>query len=219
MEPKNKQGTPCLVKTYAILLLIFACILAAGCSQEGLADAGGAADPSGGPDKNEKVIQTVIEKEFSGPDKTYQGLRNAVMDAHDADMSQEEYDAFMKSPVYSDYTGYMKKTYASYFTDNAYDFFITSTPAFRYSVFDGDFNLSPRHIDITQNEQEPTLYSFTFEVEHKGADGEIGYYNFEGEALVPEEGKIGKIQFHDLDGLQEKMSEQNAWDKMAAEYP
>jgi hypothetical protein len=151
MEPKNKQGTPCLVKTYAILLLIFACILAAGCSQEGLADAGGAADPSGGPDKNEKVIQTVIEKEFSGPDKTYQGLRNAVMDAHDADMSQEEYDAFMKSPVYSDYTGYMKKTYASYFTDNAYDFFITSTPAFRYSVFDGDFNLSPLHIDITQN--------------------------------------------------------------------
>lgn len=207
MKSKNKPEIPCLLKIYGILLLIFFCFLAAGCSQEGLAEAEGAADPSEGPGKNEKVIQTVIEKEFSAPDETYQELRKAVMDAHDSDMSQEEYDAFMKSPVYSNYTGYMKKTYASYFTDNAYDFFITSTPAFRYSVFAGDFKLSPRHIDITQHEQEPTLYSFTFQVEHKGADREIGNYNFEGEALVPEEGKIGKIQFHDLDGLQEKVSE------------
>lgn len=207
MQPKNKPETPYILKNYIFLLLIVSCFLAAGCSQKGLADAAGSADSSHVSDKNEKVIQTVIEKEFSGPDETYQELRKAVMDAHDSDMSQEEYDAFMKSSVYSDYTGYMKKTYATYFTDNAYDFFITSTPAFRYSVFDGDFKLSPRHIDITQHEQEPTLYSFTFQVEHIGTDGKIGHYNFEGEALVPEEGKIGKIQFHDLDGLQEKVNE------------
>lgn len=195
-------------KLSSILLLIISCLLIGGCTQK---EAGGSSEAVEKTDYNKEVIRTIIKKEFNGPDGKYKELRHAVMEAHESDMSQEEYDAFMESPVYRKYTGYMKKTYAPYFTDNTYDTFINSTPAFLYSVFDNDFKLSTKDIAITQHEKEPTLYTFTFQVVHEGAAGEVANFNFEGEALVPEKGKIGRIQFNDIDGLQDRVREQEAF--------
>ncbi|MDN3451537.1 hypothetical protein QMA09_15160 [Planococcus sp. APC 3906] len=180
-------------KISGMLLLIFASAVITGCSATG-------ADPEETADKSEQAIQAVIEKEFNGPDEKYEELLDAAMEAQISEKYSEDYEAYLESPEYEALMGYMEETYAPYFTDNGYDNFINQA-AFMYSTFDGEYQLSTSAIEIAQNEKEPTLYDFTFQVEYTDENGESSQFNFEGDAIAPEEGKIGKIQY--LDGFED----------------
>lgn len=175
-------------------VLLLASLVMAGCSGQGTTETDEAAD------KNAEAISAVIEKEFNGPDEIYRELWETAMAKQQADMSQEEYDAITAGPEYQALEDYTEEAYASYFTENGFDDFSRSG-AFYYSLFEGDYQLSMSDIDIAQNEQEPTLYTFTFNVLHEDEP-----FTFEGKAMVPENGKIGKIEFLDKDGLADKLN-------------
>ncbi|WP_211654805.1 hypothetical protein [Planococcus alpniumensis] len=150
-------------------------------------------------DESEEAIRAVIEKEFNGPDEKYRDLWDAMAEKQPVDPSEEEYNDFLKSPAYTNLTDYMEESYAAYFTDNGYDNFSRSG-AFYYSFSDSDYRISTSDIDIVQSDNGDTLYSFTFKVLYE-AEGEADEYDFEGRAIVPQEGKIGKIDFNDKDQL------------------
>ncbi|MGO1059473.1 hypothetical protein ACTL32_10125 [Planococcus sp. FY231025] len=170
-------------------VFLLASLMMAGCSGQSTAETDEAAD------KNVEAITAVIEKEFNGPDEKYRELWETAMAMQQDDMSQEEYDAITAGPEHQALEDYTEETYASYFTENGFDDFVRSG-AFYYSLFEGDYELSTSDIDIVQNDQEPTLYTFTFNVMHEDEP-----FTFEGKAMVPEDGKIGKIEFLDKDGL------------------
>lgn len=156
---------------------------------------------------SKESIQAVIEKEFDGPDEKYKELSEAAMEAQSNAATQEEFDALQETPVWQNYLDYMADTYASYFTENGYDKFLNATPAFMYSGFEGDYDLTASDIKISQNENNLKMYQFTFQVDYKNADGEVQPYAFEGEAIASEEGKIEELQFLDKDGLLTAMNE------------
>lgn len=158
-------------------------------------------------EKTKETIQAVIEEEFNGPDKKYKELSEAAMEAQNNIETQEEFDALQETPIWQDYTDYMVDTYASYFTENGYDLFLTATPAFIYSDFDGDYNLTASDINISQNKNNLNMFQFTFQVDYENANGEVQSYSFEGEAIASEEGKIEKLQFLDKDDLLAEMNE------------
>ncbi|PPA69673.1 hypothetical protein [Jeotgalibacillus proteolyticus] len=183
------------------LLLLFS-LMAAGCSGTGTANN----EANEELDKSVEAIEAVIEKEFNAPDEEYRALSEeammSVMEAED----EEEYAELRETPVYQEYVNYMEDTYAPYFNENGYDAFINTGFAFSYSTIEGDFSLSPSDIKIEQSsDSSPALYSFSFIVNAEGEEGVTGEYQFEGKANVPEEGKIGTIEFRDKDGLQEKL--------------
>lgn len=199
-----------LIKTIGTMLFLsLTILLIAGCSPKAMEEESKVLEVKEETDKDVEAIQTVIEKEFSGPDKEYRELRRAVMLAQNEIADQEGFDALMEEPVYKNYTAYMEDIYASHFTENGFVNFVNTTPAFMYSVFDGDYKLAPSDIEITQNDQEPTMYNFMFNVEYTNEEAETTNFGFEGKAMVPEEGKIGTIQFEDKDGLQVKLNEAN----------
>lgn len=186
-------------KLLGVLLLVLACFTVAGCSGQGTAETDGPAD------KNVEAITAIIEKKFKGPDEKYRELWDAAMALQKPDMSQEEYDAITSGPEYQAFTDYAEETYAPYFTENGFDDFINSG-AFHYSLFEPDYQLNTSDIEIIQNDQEPTLYTFTFEVMHEDADGVTAPFTFQGKAMVPEDGKIGRIGFLDRDGLGDRLN-------------
>ena len=185
------------------LLLICSCLVIVACSQNEPVEEVETPKATNSSPNNEEAIKAVIEKEFNGPDKKYRELWESAMDAIDTqkdDMTQEEYDASLETPKYQEYMNYMKDSYAPYFTENGYDTF-SRTSAFMYSFSDNEYTLNTSDLNIIQSENEETLYNFTFNVNYENKNGETSVYAFDGNAIVPEEGKIGKIQFNDKDGL------------------
>lgn len=187
-------------KALGLLFLIFAGLLIVGCSTNGTSEGNGA-EAEEMIDKSEQAIRAVIEKEFNGPDVKYKELWDTAMEAQTSDIYAEDYEAYLESPEYQALISYTEEIYAPYFTENGYDNFINQAPAFMYSIFDGYYKLNTSAIEIAQNENETTLYDFTFEVEYTDENGESSQFNFEGEAMAPEEGKIGKIEY--LDGYED----------------
>lgn len=199
----NEQAS--IKKTFGIPSLIFASLLIAGCSADGAPEDTGA-EAQETADKSEQAIRAVIEKEFNGPDEKYNELWNAMEEAQVSDQYIDDYEAFLESPEYQELMSYMEETYASYFTENGYDNFINAAPAFTYSGFDHDYELSTSDIEIVQSENGPTLYDFTFQVEYTDENGESSQFDFEGDAIAPEEGKIGTIAY--LDSLEDGLLQQ-----------
>lgn len=178
----------------------------AGCSPEAVEKETEVPDAAEEIGRNREVVQAVIGKEFTAPDNDYRKLRQATMVAQSKLKDQADFDALMEEPLYQEFTAYMEGVYAEHFTENGYVNFINTAPAFMYSVYEGDYQLMPAAIEVMQNEQEPTLYDFTFRVTYTN-DAETEEFNFAGNAMMPEAGKIGSIQFDDQDGLQTKLLE------------
>lgn len=158
-------------------------------------------------DESAEAIRAVIEQEFNGPDEKYIELLDAVVatDASDPDMSQEEYETTLERPEYQELMSYMEETYASYFTENGYDNFI-NTLAFTYTRYNQEYELNTSNIEIVQSEHGETLYDFTFQVEYTDENGDSSQFNFNGNAIAPEEGEIGKIEYLDEDGLLQEVT-------------
>ncbi|KIL45470.1 hypothetical protein [Jeotgalibacillus soli] len=182
-----------------VVLFLITSLVATGCSENGTVS-------KGASDKNAEAIRAVIEKEFSAPDEEFQALRDAALESVKEAGDQKEYDELMEAPVYKEYLTYMEDTYRPYFTENGYDSFISTASAFMYSGLDGDFSLSPSDIKIEQSDSSSALYNFTFHVKAESGNGVAGDYYFEGKANVPEEGRIGTIEFSDKDSLYEKLN-------------
>lgn len=160
-----------------------------------------------GTDENAEAIRAVIETEFNGPDKEYQALWAEMEEAQVSEEYIDDYEAFLESPEYLALMDYMDETYAPYFTENGYENF-KNTSAFMYTTgIEQDYKLSTSNIEINQSEQGDTLYDFTFQVEYTDQNGNSETYDFEGDAIVPEEGKIGKIDYMDTleDGLLQQL--------------
>jgi len=200
MDDLNRTGQVPFKKITGILLAIVISLLFVGCSPNGTADEDGLAD------KNKEAIQAVIETEFNGPDEKYRELWDAATETQTAEMNEEEYNAWLETPAYKNYTNYMEEAYRPYFTENGYETFI-NTSAFSYSFSDAAYKINTDEIEISQSKNEPTLYNFTFIVNYENEEGDASDYRFEGSSLVPEEGKIGKIQFEDKDGLMQTIRE------------
>ena len=189
----------------ALSILIFTSLLIVGCSADGKAKHN-EAEPEETVDKSEQAIRAVIEKEFDGPDEKYKALWEAMAEAQTSDKYSDDYEAFLESPEYQALMSYTEETYAPYFTENGYDNFINEAPAFMYSTFDGDYKLNTSAIEIAQNENETTLYDFTFQVEYADENGQSSQFNFKGNAIAPEEEKIGNIEYSDGNGLFQELS-------------
>ena len=194
---KNNEHVS-MKKALGILFLIFTSLLIVGCSANGTAEDNGAEETV---DKSVQAIRTVIEQEFNGPDEKYKALWEAMAEAQTSVKYSDDYEAFLESPEYQELMSYTEETYASYFTDNGYDNFINATPAFLYARADQDYELNTSNIEIAQSKNGTTLYDFTFQVEYTDENGETSQFNFKGNAIAPEEGKIGKIEYLDEDGL------------------
>lgn len=160
-------------------------------------------------EKSQETIQAVIKEEFNGPDETYKALFESAMEAQNDVATQEEFDALQETPVWKNYTNYMKETYAANFTELGYEQFLTATPAFMYSGFEGDYEMTASNIKISQHEHNEKMFQFTFVVDYKNGDEEAIQYLFEGEALASEDGKIEQLQFLDKDGLLTTLNENN----------
>lgn len=197
-------------KFFWIVLLLFSCVVIAGCSQKGTAENTGVSEEGPVDKKNKEAIQSVIEKEFNAPDEEYRELRYAAMENLEDVANQEEFAVYKETPAYKAYADYMEKTYAAYFTESGYANFLNINPAFMYSVYKGFYTLSASDIKINASENEPTLYNFSFQVAHQDESSERSQYKFEGKAVVPKEGKIAEIEFLDTEGLKQKLNEANA---------
>lgn len=160
----------------------------------------GIEDGKSGHDASAEAIRAVIKEEFNGPDEQYKELLDAAMEAQISEEYVDDYEAYLESPENLALMNYMEETYASYFTENGYENFINAAPAFMYSGFEQEYELNPSAIEITQSENGETLYNFTFQVEYIDDNGESSQFDFEGSAIVPEEGKIGQIEY--LDGFE-----------------
>jgi len=188
-----------------LLLVFVSFLLIAGCSGNGEAKKVETEKTIDSVEKDKAVIQAVIEKQFNGPDKKYRELWEAAMNTQTVDMNEEQYNAWLNSTEYKALIDYMSDTYASYFTENAYETF-KNTDAFMYSFSDRKYKLSTATIEINQNEIEKTLYTFTFQVMYENEIGVIETFDFDGEAIVPTAGKIGKIQVNNQQRLLEKIT-------------
>lgn len=188
-----------------LLLVFVSFLLIAGCSGNGEAKKVETEKTIDSVEKDKAAIQAVIEKQFNGPDKKYRELWEAAMNTQTVDMNEEQYNAWLNSTEYKALIDYMSDTYASYFTENAYETF-KNTDAFMYSFSDRKYKLSTATIEINQNEIEKTLYTFTFQVMYENEIGVIETFDFEGEAIVPTAGKIGKFQVDNQQSLLEKIS-------------
>lgn len=159
--------------------------------------------------QSKENIQAVIEEEFNGQDETYKDLWEAAMEAQSNVTTQEEIDALQEEPIWKNYEKYMADTYSSYFTENGYENFLNNAPAFMYGSFDGNYEMTTSDINISQNENIPKMFQITFVVEYKNNGDDTLYYQFEGEAITSEEGKIKKLQFMDKDDLLAEMNNNN----------
>lgn len=195
------------IKTFlAVLLIISASLLMAACSQETTATDTETEAPAKAKEQDMASIQTVLKHEFTAPDHEFNRLAQDLDALQKSNMSEEEYAAVLESPEYHAYSAYIEKTYASYFTENGFENFL-NTEAFFYHYFDADYQLSIDKLNIVQSEKTPTNYTFSFSVNYKNPSGKTASYEFEGSAICPEAGKIGKLTINDKDLLFQKLSE------------
>lgn len=192
---KNNEHVS-MKKAFGILFLIFTSLFIVGCSADG-AEEGNGEELEETADGSEQAIRAVIEQEFNGPDEAYKELWDAAMEAQISDEYADDYEGYLESPEHQALMSYSEKTFASYFTENGYENFINQAPAFMYSTFDYDYELKTSNIEIVQSENGETLYDFTFQVDYTDENGESEQFDFEGKAIAPEEGGIGKIQYMD----------------------
>lgn len=188
------------------VLLAAACLLVLGSLPKGFTENVQAAEVKL---DNRTAIQTVIEKEFNGPDKKYRELWNAAMKELTKDLTEEQYQEYLKSPTNLNLLAYTEKTYAPYFTEKGYEVFTYTGAAFMASMYPGDFSLKVSNIKIKQNMKRTKSYNFTFQVTYTNPGKKSFVFNYRGKASLPKKGKISVIEFTDLNGLENELNKLN----------
>lgn len=162
---------------------------------------------------DEEAIEKVLHMQLNKPeDEFFEVVYAKWQRMEEVYAAETEYtsDPMEGTPELLAYEEYIEKKFKPYFTSNGFDNFKIQPMDFHYFfAMDNQRNYEMELLDleIEQSENTATNYSFSAEVEYTDPDGESNIYSLTGRAVVPEQGKIGSIQFTDVDGLQQKISE------------
>lgn len=172
------------------LLLFMSGFMLAACSQEETEDA------------NKEVIIKVLEHQFTGPDEKFVELvwnpkyRTVVN-------NKEENKELDK---------YVEEVYGPYFIDSYISSFLaTSGTTYPIIAHLTEHKLSLKDVKSEASEQMPTRYTFIATVGYQKNGEEEKTANISGEVIfsTKEEGKIGRFQYRDEDGLGDIMNDMN----------
>lgn len=192
-------------KVNYILCLVLASLAFAGCSQEGTVEERETTEV----EQSKATIKTVLEKEFTGPNEEVIKLKEEI----DEKLSEKMEDAAEEGivslseddPEQQSYLSYLENTYASYFTEKAFDEF-SKTVAFSHHQPGDSYKINISDVEIFQSENTPTNFKFTVHVNYENPFQESAKYEIGGSTIITEDGKIGKIDFDDKDGLFQKIN-------------
>ncbi|RAZ76773.1 hypothetical protein [Planococcus halotolerans] len=160
-----------------------------------------------------EAIEKVLNMQLNKPeDEFFEVVYAKWQRMEEVYASETEYtsDPMEGTPELIAYEEYIEKNFKPYFTTNGFDNFKVQPMDFHYFfAMDNQRNYEMELLDlnIEQSENTATNYSFTAEVEYTDPDGESNVYNLTGRAIVPEQGKIGQINFTDANEFQQKISD------------
>ncbi|NYF25293.1 hypothetical protein [Sporosarcina sp. JAI121] len=140
-------------------------------------------------DKNKVAIQTVLEHEFTAPDKEFMKIFN--------DLINQQSNNPGTPPDDTQFTNYLEKLYGPHFTEFGYDSHIMIYPLnFQVAADDSGYQITVDKIAVEQSEDRPRDYDFTVYITYKKEGSNKKKAKITGLAICPEEGKIGKIRYN-----------------------
>lgn len=176
-ERKNKT-----VIVFLTLIISLSGFLISGCSEDETED------------PNKFVIQKVLEHQFTGPDKEFMDL-----------LSNPKYKIIENGEERnSELDKYIEEMYGEYFTDSELDSFMSAFgTTYQFFADSYGYTLDFKEASIEQDEQTPNRYTFIAKVGYEKDGDEEKIANVEGLVLLStkEEGKIGKFQYGNDNGL------------------
>lgn len=170
------------------LVLIMSLFLISACSESDVEDT------------NLEVIKKVLELQFTGPNEEFMDL-----------LLNPKYKTVVNGKEENkELDKYVMEVYGPYFLDSYLNTFLnafgTTYPAFAH---DSGYKLSFKDITIEQSEKMSNLYTFVATVGYQKNGEEEKTAKVPGEVIfsTKEEGKIGRFQYGDEDGLLKIMRE------------
>ncbi|EPD50319.1 hypothetical protein HMPREF1210_02890 [Paenisporosarcina sp. HGH0030] len=164
-------------------------------------------------EKNIAAITAVLEHDYTVPNeeyiKSWENLTKKYDEIYENDAEGTVYtsDPTEGTPEREAYMDFFKKAYGPYFTDSEYDFYINSLALHPHHMGE-DYSYEIKVLDIqvikSKNPNTPLTYDFTVLVEYTKKGEKSMEFKITGDAICPEEGKIGRIRFLDDGGLQKQ---------------
>ncbi|MFA9557601.1 hypothetical protein ACERII_09875 [Evansella sp. AB-rgal1] len=153
-------------------------------------------------DENISTIRTVLQEQFTGPDKNIVELLTAEENITSIGRDNEDDTEEQDSSPYLD--AYLAEKYKPFFTESAYDTYIATHGVDYHWLADvNDYTLIASGFDISETIEN--TYDFTVDVIYKKKGNEHKNALVTGRANMNEDGKISFIQFLDDDGLLEAL--------------
>lgn len=174
-------------------------------------------DPeTAGTQTDKEAIEKVLNMQLNKPeDEFFEVVYAKWQRMEEVYASETEFssDPMEGTPELIAYEEYIEKKFMPYFTPNGFDNFKVQPMDFHYFfAMDNqrDYEMELLELDIKQSENTATNYSFSADVEYTDPDGESNVYTLTGKAIVPEQGKIGQINYTDANDFQQKISDDAA---------
>lgn len=173
---------------YLSFMMIMSVFLIAACSSVNAEEA------------NKEAIKKVLEHEFTGPDEKFMDI-----------MWNPKYRTVVNNKEENkELDKLLEEKYGSYFTDSGLHSFITAFGTqYQTFAYNADYNINLKDVTIEQSQENPSLYTFIAKVGYKKSGEEEQTANVEGKVSfsAKEEGKIGKFEYGNDDGLSDKLRE------------
>lgn len=152
-------------------------------------------------DTNFGVIKKVLELQFTGPNEEFMDL-----------LWNPKYTAVVNGKEENkELDKYVMEVYGPYFVDSYLDTFLnTFGTTYQSTAYHSGYKLRVKDIAISKGEKMSNLYTFVATVGYQKNDEEEKTANVSGEVIfsTKEEGKIGRFQYGDEDGLLLTMKKQ-----------
>ncbi len=198
-------------KQIATLLCALFLILSVGCNQPNISDSNiSKSDDSQSNtsfSKNKEAIQTVLTRGFTCPDKDLIDILNRMKS--EGNMTTIGKD--VENPVYVNDTELENKLYelyGPYFTDKAYDSFISKYAITNSTIADQyGYQIKVEKVDVIQDEKDSISYSFIIYLNYGKNEEDRINGEVTGSAQCLEEGKISYIRFVDDSGMTKNILE------------
>lgn len=153
-----------------------------------------------------KVIETVLEKNFTAPDEV---LLSELYDPDNAtiiDQNSQESSASLENSS-NGLNQYLEDKYGDYFTDYGYEkFFTTTGVGLNYSVEadSAGYSIVTDEVSVIQDEDKPERYQFEVTVTYTDANKENNTSTISGRVEMKDE-KIDSLDVNDDSGLLQEM--------------
>ena len=153
-----------------------------------------------------KVIETVLEKNFTAPDEV---LLSELYDPDNAtiiDQNSQESSASLENSS-NGLNQYLEDKYGDYFTDYGYEkFFTTTGVGLNYSV-EADYagySIVTDEVSVVQDEDKPERYQFEVTVTYTDTNKDNNTSTINGRVEMKDE-KIDSLDINDDNGLLQEM--------------